>query len=189
MPHTRWYWGAVIRVDAAADLLRAVDDLAGCDDVRVQDSRTGHVTLFYAPLRSRNAAPDLGDRIRAAVARMPAFDLRLGGFGEFESPTRPVAWLGVRDGAEPIAALRDVLCGCDDDCHNHAFVPHLTLAYGQDPERYAAARDALRTAADAADVVQRVDAIWIAGFPQSGHPARDLRYAERLPLGDAGPQR
>ena len=183
MPHTRWYWGAVVRVDGAVGMLRDAVDAAGCDDVRVQDPRTGHITLFYAPLRSRTAAPELAARVRDAAAAEQPFDIRLGGFGEFASPTRPVAWLGIRDGADRLERLRAALCRCDDDCHNHPFVAHLTIAYGEDPARYAAAREAIAAVADAADIAVHVDAIWIAGFPQSGHPARDLRYAERIPLG------
>ena len=34
----------------------------------------------------------------------------------------------------------------------------------------------------AEEVVERVDALWVAGFPADGHPARDLRYIERIPL-------
>ena len=104
-------------------------------------------------------------------------------FGEFPSDTRPVAWLAVADGAERLTALRDALCACDDDSHRHPFVPHLTLAYGEEPAAYAAARDAIASAAEAATIEAHVDAVWIAGFPQSGHPARDLRYVERIPLG------
>ena len=48
---------------------------------------------------------------------------------------------------------------------------------------YAQARAAIAVAADDTAVDAHVDAVWIAGFPQSGHPARDLRYVERIPLG------
>ena len=186
MPHTRWYWGAVVRVDGVADALRAVARAAGdADGVRVQDPRTGHITLFYAPLRSRSAAPEIAERARGAVGGIAPFDLRLSGFGEFASPTRPVAWLAVAEGGAGLEQLRTALCACDRDCHNHPFTPHLTLAYGEDAAQYALARDAVRATADAVDLRLRVDAVWIAGFPQSGHPARDLRYAERVPLGDA----
>ena len=183
MRHPRWYWGVVVRVDAARDLLEAVGAAADGDAVCAQDPRTGHITLFYAPLRSRNDAPALGRRVRAAAAATSAFDLTCAGFGEFASATRPVAWLAVADGAERLTALRDALCACDDDTHRHPFVPHLTLAYGEEPAVYAAARDAIAGAAEAAVVAAHVDAVWIAGFPQSGHPARDLRYVERIPLG------
>ena len=182
MSHTRWYWGVVVRVDDAHALLDAVGAVVDGDDVRGQEPRTGHVTLFYAPLRSRNDAPALGDRVRAAAARIPAFDLTCAGFGEFPSATRPVAWLGIADGAERLADLRAALCDCDEDAHRHPFVPHLTLAYGEEPAAYAAVRDRLAETADRARIATRIDAVWVAGFPQSGHPARDLRYVERIPL-------
>ncbi len=180
----RWYWGAVVRVDAAREVLTDVGQIVDPEAIRPQDPRTGHITLFYPPLRGRRAAPELADRLRADVAAMPAFDLELGGFGEFPSATRPVAWMGVRGGNENLVDLRSRLCRCDDDCHRHAFVPHLTVLYGEDVEAYAAARDAVREAVERHTLRLRVDALWIAGFPQNGHPARDLRFVERLPLAD-----
>jgi hypothetical protein len=34
-----------------------------------------------------------------------------------------------------------------------------------------------------ARVAARIEELWVAGFPQSRHPARDLRYVDRIPLG------
>ena len=187
MAHTRWYWGVVVRVDESAGLLDDVARIAGDgnDGVRVQDPRTGHVTLFYAPLRSRTGAPALAERARAALAAASAFDLACAGFGEFAAPERPVARLGVARGSHHLADLRTLLCGCDEDSHRHAFVPHLTLAYGEHPDAYAGIRDALAHHVGGVRIELRVRELWIAGFPQSGHPARDLRYVERIPLTEA----
>jgi 2'-5' RNA ligase len=185
LPHTRWYWGVVVRVDEARAALADVAGLLEPDGVRPQDPRTGHITLFYAPLRSRRDAPELAARARAAARDAAPFDLVCAGFGEFASPERPVAWLGVAEGSHHLADLRAALCSCDEDCHRHAFVPHLTLAYGEDPIAYGRARDALAQLAGDVRVETRVTELWVAGFPQSGHPARDLRYVERLPLGAA----
>lgn len=182
MTPVRWYWGAVVRVDAAHEVLADVAAVVDPEVVRPQDPRTGHITLFYPPLRGRRAAPELADRLRDDVAAMPAFDLELGGFGEFPSPTRPVAWMDVRTGGDALTDMRQRLCQCDDDCHRHDFIPHLTVLYGEDPAAYAATRDAVRGAVERHAIRLRVDALWIAGFPQNGHPARDLRYVERLPL-------
>lgn len=182
MSHQRWYWGVVVRVDAARGLLDEVQATVDGEDVRGQEPRTGHITLFYAPLRGRNDAPALGDRVRATAARIPAFDVACAGFGEFPSTTRPVAWLAVAEGAERLDELRTALCACDVDAHRHPFVPHLTLAYGEEPATYATVRPQLAAAAAEVRIAARVDAVWIAGFPQSGHPARDLRYVERIPL-------
>lgn len=184
MGHTRWYWGVVVRVDGARDLLEAATGLVeGDGEVRVQDPRTGHVTLFYAPLRGRGDAPALAERARDAARASAPFDLVCAGFGEFASPERPVAWLGVSTGSHQLADLRAALCACDEDCHRHAFVPHLTLAYGEDPGAYAAVREPLAALAGDVRVEARIDELWVAGFPQSGHPARDLRYVDRIPLG------
>jgi hypothetical protein len=55
-------------------------------------------------------------------------------------------------------------------------------AAGKSAESVAEARAAIREVADRAMIDARIDAIWIAGFPADGHPARDLRYIERIPL-------
>ena len=182
MAHHRWYWGVVIRVDSARELLSAIADDVDGEDVRAQDPRTGHITLFYAPLRGRRDAPELAERIRAAAAATESFSLTCSGFDEFASPTRPVAWLGVQEGIEELLSLRTSLCSCDQDCHRHPFVPHLTLAYGEEAKTYAGVHEKLREHAASAVCTTHVDAVWIAGFPQNGHPARDLRYVERVPF-------
>lgn len=181
--HTRWYWGVVVRVDGARALLEDATGLVADEGVRVQDPRTGHITLFYAPLRGRREAPELAERARAAARASAPFDLVCAGFGEFASPERPVAWLGIAAGSHHLTDLRSSLCACDEDRHRHAFVPHLTLAYGDDPAAYAAVREPLAHLAGGARVAARIEDVWVAGFPQSGHPARDLRYVERIPLG------
>ena len=182
MAHHRWYWGVVIRVDSARELLSAIADDVDGEDVRAQDPRTGHITLFYAPLRGRRDAPELAERVRAAAAAIEPFSVKCAGFGEFASPIRPVAWLGVQQGVDELLTLRESLCRCDQDCHRHAFVPHLTLAYGEEAATYAGVHEKLREHAGSAACTTLVDAVWIAGFPQNGHPARDLRYVERVPF-------
>ncbi|MFM7551833.1 MAG: hypothetical protein ACKO7Q_03175, partial [Actinomycetota bacterium] len=74
---------------------------------------------------------------------------------------------------------------CYEERHRHAFVPHLTLDYGDDPAAYAAAREPRAHPSGGARVAARIEELWVAGFPQSGHPARDLRYVDRIPLGGA----
>ena len=185
MAHTRWYWGVVVRVDGARDLLEAAKACIDDDGVRAQDPRTGHITLFYAPLRGRREAPTLAERARAAARAAAPFDLVCSGFGEFASPERPVAWLGITRGSQQLEDLRTVLCACDEDCHRHGFVPHLTLAYGEDLAAYTRVREPLAPLAGDVRIAARVDELWVAGFPQSGHPARDLRYVDRIPLGGA----
>ena len=172
----------MICVDSARELLSAIAADVDGDDVRAQDPRTGHITLFYAPLRGRRDTPELAERIRASAAATTPFSVACSGFDEFASPTRPVAWLGVQRGIEELLSLRTSLCSCDQDCHRHAYVPHLTLAYGEEPKTYAEVHEKLREHAESAVCETLVDSVWIAGFPQNGHPARDLRYVERVPF-------
>ena len=179
----RWYWGVVVRVDGAHELLAEVTSLTQDSGVRPQDPRTGHLTIFYAPLRSRRDAPALAAKIAAVAITQQPFALELAGFGEFASATRPVAWLGVTKGGDAIADLRRQLCRCDHDTHPHGFVPHLTLAYGEDPSAYEAIRGDLAQLAAAHRITAQVDSVWIAGFPLNGHPARDLRYVQQVPFG------
>jgi 2'-5' RNA ligase len=183
VPHQRWYWGVVVRVDGAEPILRGVAGLAGDDEaLRAQDARTGHVTLLYAPLRGRRAADDLSATLAPLAEATAPFEIAIGGLGEFASDERTVAWLGVDDADGALGRLRDTLCRTTRDDLPHRFVPHLTLLYGEDPAAYARLREPLHDLTRGASVRATVDAIWIAGFPQGGHPARDLRYAGRLPL-------
>lgn len=185
MPHTRWFWGIVARVDTAQDALREVATLAESrEGLTAQDPRTGHVTLFYAPLRGRRAADQLAEAVAETAGSHRSFALSIAGFGEFSSPGRTVAWLGVDRGEKDLARLRAALCRCDRDNLPHRFVPHLTLLYGENADAYGALRPALVDLAGRTRLEANVDTLWVAGFPQSGHPARDLRYVARIPLGD-----
>ncbi len=178
-----WFWGVVVRVDAADDVLRRLAAVRRPEAVVPQRPGTGHVTLFYAPVRSADSVSLLAGAAAPAVARTAPFRLRLGGFGEFVTPGRVVAWMGVEDGLEPLREVRRALCDCDLDTLAHPFVPHCTLAYGDSPEVYATVRDLIAAETHDAHVELEVEELWIAGFPRGGHPADDLVYRRRLPLG------
>ena len=179
MADEEWYWGVVVRIDGADDLLRRLA-------VVPQRPGTGHVTLFYAPVRSADGVALLADAAAPALARTEPFRVRLAGFGEFVTPGRVVAWMGVEEGLEPLRTLRQALCECDLDTLPHPFVPHCTVAYGDSPDAYAAARPVIEATVDDTRVEAEVRELWIAGFPRGGHPAEDLVYRRRLPLGGNG---
>jgi 2'-5' RNA ligase len=184
LPHTRWFWGVVARLDVAEDVLRDVGNLTRDQSgIIAQDHRTGHITLLYAPLRGRRAGDHLAEAVAETAKRHDPFDIAIAGFGEFTSPDRSVAWLGVERGGEEIDRLRAALCRCESDKLPHRFVPHLTLLYGEDTGAYDTLREPLTALVDRTRLEATVDAVWVAGFPQSGHPARDLRYVARIPLG------
>lgn len=175
----------MIRVDEADPVLRRLSALAPPAGVLVQAPGSAHVTLLYAPLRGPNGAAELARRAAPAAARVPPFRLRVAGLGEFPTEARTVAWLGVEDGAGRLEELRAALCASDDDCLPYRFVPHCTVAYGDNVARYDAFREKLVEGAAGATFDVQVDELWIAGFPAGGHPARDLVYRLAVPLDTA----
>jgi 2'-5' RNA ligase len=177
-----WYWGVVLRAAPVDPLLRRIAQIPPPIGVSPQAEATGHVTLFYAPLRGIAAVRDIAARMRPVAARVEPFTVELGGLGEFVSAHRVVAWLGVDEGADVLRTLRAGVCAVDEDQLPHSFHPHCTLAYGDDPVAYASFRPALRAAVGEERLRLDVDRLWIAGFKQGSHPARGLRYKVDLPL-------
>jgi 2'-5' RNA ligase len=180
-----WYWGVVVRAAPVDPILRRLAQLDPPPGVSPQAEGTGHVTLFYAPLRDAAGARQLAARMRRVAASTPPFTLELGGVGEFVSAQRVVAWLGVRAGADELRALRDGACAIDADTLPHSFHPHCTIAYGDDPAAYATFRPALRDAIGDTTLRLDVDRLWVAGFRKGDHPARGLGYKVDLPLAGA----
>lgn len=179
---TEWYWGATVRVDAAAPLLRGLEETVVGPGIHLQRPDTAHVTLLYAPLRAENACTNVAERARAIAERQAPFRLVLSGLGEFATPSRVVAWLGVEEGLDDLKALRGGLCKADKDVLPYAWRPHCTLLYAEQPDVYPTVRPALTDALRGLQLEVRVDALWIAGFPTTGHPAHDLEYRLEVPL-------
>jgi 2'-5' RNA ligase len=178
-----WYWGVVLRAEPVDGLLERIEALRPPPGVNAQAVGTGHVTLFYAPLRGPAADGDLARRARPVAGQTEPFDIELAGLGEFVSAHRVVAWLGVVDGAERLHDLRASICAVDRDSLPHSFHPHCTLAYGDDTAAYARFRDGLRRCVDTERITLRVDRLWVAGFRAGTHPARALGYQVELPFG------
>jgi 2'-5' RNA ligase len=179
----RWYWGVVVRLDEADGLLGTVARVATGPAQHPQRPGTGHVTLLYAPLRGPGACDDLAERARDAARGVQPFTVELHGAGEFPTASRVVAWLAVERGISDLRGLRRSLKGCDTDVLPYAWIPHCTVLYAEDPPTYSEARRSVREVLDEARLTATVDALWVAGFPASGHPARDLEYRLRIPLG------
>lgn len=179
---TDWYWGATVRVDAAAPLLTRLAEVVVGPGIHVQRRDTAHVTLLYAPLRAEGDCTDIATRVRGVAERQPPFKLVLSGLGEFATATRVVAWLGVEQGADELVALRDGLCNSSRDVLPYVWRPHCTLLYAEQPDAYAAVRPAIGEVLSGARIELVVDTLWIAGFPATGHAAHDLEYRLRVPL-------
>lgn len=118
---------AVLRwIESVADSARGADD-------GLRWTRTGqrHLTLqFLGPVAEPSA---LADSVAESVRRIAPFSVALGGAGAFPNARRgSVLWLGVRDGADELAALA---ASVTDATASHGFVAddrpfraHLTLA-------------------------------------------------------------
>jgi 2'-5' RNA ligase len=179
---TDWYWGATVRVDAAAPLLTRLADEVVAPGIHVQRPDTAHVTLLYAPLRAEGDCTDIAGRVRLVAERQEPFKLVLSGLGEFATPTRVVAWLGVEQGVDELVHLRDGLCSSARDVLPYVWRPHCTLLYAEQPDAYSGVRPIIGEVLTGARVEVEVDALWIAGFPATGHAAHDLEYRLHVPL-------
>lgn len=113
-----------------------------------------------------------------ALARSDApFEVRLSGGGAFPSLARPRSlWIGVREGADRLAALADGLtetaAGCGLFLDTRPFAAHLTIARTDGVRLAPAAAHALEAAADGLDVRFEVDRIVLFRSILGGGPAR-----------------
>ena len=125
------------------------------------------------------------------AAEQAPFRLVLSGLGEFATATRVVAWLGIEEGAEQLIDLRKGLARCDRDVLPYTWRPHCTLLYAEQPDAYPAVRPAIGEVLAGERIEVEVDALWIAGFPATGHAAlrprvpaaRPAAVAERARVG------
>jgi 2'-5' RNA ligase len=162
-------------------LTRLTATVAG-PGIHVQRPDTAHVTLLYAPLREEQACNGLASRVMGVAAEQAPFRLVLSGLGEFATATRVVAWLGIEEGAEQLIGLRNGLAQCDRDVLPYTWRPHCTLLYAEQPDAYPSVRPAIGEALAGERIEVDVDALWIAGFPSTGHAAHDLEYRLHVPL-------
>ena len=148
-----------------------------------------HLTLAFLGWTPDEQLEAVNDAARAAAAGHAAFDLTLSGAGRFPASGRPrVVWLGIGDGAGPLAALAESVGGELRDRQlsfdDRPFAPHLTLARVREEASGAEART-IAAAVDAVVVPElraRVDRIAVV---ESVLSPKGPRYATRLevPLG------
>ena len=107
-----------------------------------------HITLKFLG----ETEPTRLDRIRPALAdgaqNVAAFAAEVAGVGTFGGRIPRVVWVGVRDGAEPLAALagavEDALAGVGFPRERRGFTAHFTLGRVRSPRNIEALLDALR---------------------------------------------
>ena len=115
------------------------------------------------------------------------FEVQLSGGGAFPSLARPRSlWIGVREGAERLAALADGLTAAAADCglflDTRPFAAHLTIARTDGVRLAPVAAHALEAAADDLDVRFGVDRIVLFRSVLGGGPAR-YEALHEAPLG------
>jgi 2'-5' RNA ligase len=93
-------------------------------DYRWVAPRDMHVTLRFFGETDPARLPVIEERMRAAAAVQPPFEIAYGGVGAFDSSEDPrVVWIGLDAGLEALKRLADAL-GYDEP---RPFSPHLTL--------------------------------------------------------------
>jgi RNA 2',3'-cyclic 3'-phosphodiesterase len=106
-----------------------------------------HLTLRFLGDTSASRAGEFLDRMSAADLE-PCFALEFGGCGAFPRPARAsVLWLGIRDGAEPLARLAAAIEVAARQAgfaaEDRPFRAHLTLSRLQPPQDVRALLDTI----------------------------------------------
>jgi RNA 2',3'-cyclic 3'-phosphodiesterase len=119
-----------VRRDIGA-LIEGLRPAAG-GDVKWVRPESLHLTLKFLGDVEEGRIPAVGTKVETAVSSRPAFDVALGGTGAFPNPRRPsVLWIGVPQGAEPMAALagdiESALAGLGFEREKRPFSAHLTI--------------------------------------------------------------
>lgn len=127
----RMFVAVVPPADVVEDLSDFLEPREGMPWV---DPAQWHLTLAFMASVGEPREDELVERLGVAAARVPPFDLALGGAGCFPDPTRAsVLWLGVGETARsPLTRLatgaRAAAAVSGAPADGRAFVPHLTLA-------------------------------------------------------------
>jgi 2'-5' RNA ligase len=172
-------------LDGAVQLLGRLR--SGFDDVRWVRDEGLHVTLHFFASLPEDDVPRVTGAVRDAVATAQPFTAQLGGLGVFprEGDER-VLWIGMRDGVEQTAALREnvdaALEAAGFPGEHRPFRPHVTL--GRPRRRFTAAEcDRWRSLAATVDLPPfRAGEVSLFRSQPSPGGSR-YQVLERLPLG------
>ena len=131
--------------DAVADLVAGLRDVA--PRARWQSPDTWHLTLRFLGQIPAAEVPRLAGLLREVAVSGAPFPTELRGAGSFGGGRRPlVAWIGVGEGSEELAALAAMLGrAIDPDGDNGPLRAHLTVAREAPPELVVALRAAMST--------------------------------------------
>lgn len=117
-------------------------------DLKVIRPELLHVTLKFLGDTDEALIEDINSRIRASVADIGPFRIRLAGMGAFPSMSNiRVVWVGILDGKDlaEIARRLDASIGeLGFERDKKGFVPHLTLARARSARNIANVQEILR---------------------------------------------
>ena len=136
-----------------------------------------HLTVrFLGPVIESRIEATL-DAVRDAAAESRPFDVVIGGAGAFPPSGRPRAlWLGIRQGAEDLAALAAMTDRClarrGWDLDERPYRPHLTLARSDGVASGAAVAARLEALAADVEIAFRAGSIGLFESLTGGGPAR-----------------
>jgi len=131
--------------------MKFIGQVDAAADGKTGDTRLADVKLAGAaavdPFRRGHHAEPVDETVDAAGAG--PFETEVGGLGVFPSPEYiSVLWTGVRDGADELTRLHQVLetetTDLGFEAADHAFTPHFTLARMNDPRGKELIQDRLR---------------------------------------------
>ena len=178
----RLFFAVPVPADArerVGELIDRVQREVGDGTARIRWVRVDglHLTLrFLGPTPDVHVAPL--QAAADAMARIVApFDVELAGGGAFPSLARPRSlWVGVREGADRLAALADALTAAAGDCglvlDTRPFAAHLTIGRTDGLRLGPVAASALEHAADGLEVRFRVESFMLFRSLLGGGPAR-----------------
>ena len=146
-----------------------------------------HLTLRFLGPTPSSMLGSLEEGADALARSSSPFEVRLSGGGAFPSLARPRSlWIGVREGAERLAALADGLTETAAECglflDTRPFAAHLTIARTDGVRLAPAAAHALEAAADGLDARFTVDRLVLFRSILGGGPAR-YEALHEAPLG------
>jgi 2'-5' RNA ligase len=168
---------AAAAVATLVERIRAAGVPGGGRDVRWVRLDGLHLTLrFLGPTLEDRIEPARG-AIRVAAASAEPFDLTIGGAGTFPPGARPRAlWLGLRDGADRLAAVAArvdlALVDAGWPAETRPFRAHLTLARADGVGAGARIGARLVEAAEDLAIHARIERIGLFESLTGGGPAR-----------------
>lgn len=101
------------------------------ENIKWVDEQTLHLTLFFLGETQIKAVNEISNNLEINIIKVPAFTIKLQGFGSFGNPGNPkVIWVGITKSESIIHLQRnvsEVLISFGFKAESRDFSPHITL--------------------------------------------------------------